>query len=349
MIDKQLGQQTEPQSHQPYYEDEKINLIDYLRVIWKWKWLIIAGVLICVIVAAIISLQMPKIFEVSMVIEPGIAGVNNFGDFVYIDSAENINEKINEEVYNRRVEKALQLDPLKTRIKFKATLTRQKTNVIKVTSRWRESDINLGIKSTWQMINLLSDDYERIVQHRRGACDEQIKLKLNKIENTQNEIKMEHATLENIKQRREELLKEIRGVKENTGKIVQQRDVLLKNKIPDKDLSLLLYSTTIQQNVTYFNQLKDQNYGLMVSEKEMENKIDKLNKTIDDIGAQINTLTLEKELVSNIKIIQEPEASIYPIKPNKKKIIFFTGVAVLFVFVFLAFCIEYIRNARQQE
>ena len=44
------------------YEDE-INLMDYFQVIRKRKWLIILGTLICMIVAAIISLLMPKIYR----------------------------------------------------------------------------------------------------------------------------------------------------------------------------------------------------------------------------------------------------------------------------------------------
>ncbi len=44
------------------YEDE-INLMDYIQVIRKRKWLIILGTLICMIVAAIISLLMPKIYR----------------------------------------------------------------------------------------------------------------------------------------------------------------------------------------------------------------------------------------------------------------------------------------------
>ena len=64
MTENQSRQQPYPQNPQPYYEDE-INLIDYLRVLWKWKWLIIAGTLLCAMAAAVISLQMPKIYEVS--------------------------------------------------------------------------------------------------------------------------------------------------------------------------------------------------------------------------------------------------------------------------------------------
>ncbi len=42
---------------------DEINLMDYIQVIRKRKWLIILGTLICMIVAAIISLLMPKIYR----------------------------------------------------------------------------------------------------------------------------------------------------------------------------------------------------------------------------------------------------------------------------------------------
>ena len=42
---------------------DEINLMDYFQVLIKRKWLIILGTLICIIVAAIISLRMPKIYR----------------------------------------------------------------------------------------------------------------------------------------------------------------------------------------------------------------------------------------------------------------------------------------------
>ena len=64
--------------------DDEIQLIDYLRVIWKWKWLIILGTFVCMVVAAAVSFNMPKIYEVSIAIEPGIIGVSGDGKFIYI-------------------------------------------------------------------------------------------------------------------------------------------------------------------------------------------------------------------------------------------------------------------------
>ena len=382
-----IQQQPYPQA---YYEDE-INLIDYLLVLWKWKRLIIAGTLICTVIAIVISFQMPRIYEVSMAVEPGIAGVKEDGSFIYIDSVANLNGKIAEGIYNKRVEKALQLDPLKAMVKFKSVIIK-KANIINITSQWQEKDTDLGVKATRQLLSLLSNDYGNIIEQRKGNydkqismkqneisnietqrkdIDQQIKLKRDNIEGIQNNIKLRQATLGNISQRKGELLSEIKGVKDNMEKIAQQRDSLLEGKNSNKDISLLLYSTTIQQNVAYFNQLSNQIYDLGASEKKIEAEIDKLNKDINDvkteierlylskteglqtgindINSQINTLNLEKGLVGNIKVIQEPEISLHPVKPKKKQIVLLAGVVALFMFVFLAFFVEYIKNASKSN
>ncbi len=389
MEGKESGQNPYPGNY-PRYEEDEINLIDYLRVLWKWKWLIVAGTLVCAIIAAVISLQMPRIYEISTVIEPGIAGIKADGGFMYIDSVANISGKISEGIYNRKVEEALHLDTLKTRVGFKSTVSKG-SNAVKITSQWQEGDTDLGVKVVRQMVGLLSSDYGKIVEQRKGDydkqvfmeqneiskikterkdIDKQIKLELSEIEKTRNDIRLQQATLENIRQRKGELLEELKGVKENTEKIVQQRDALLKDKTPDRDISLLLYSTTIQQNVAYFNQLSNQVYDLGTREKKIEAELDGSSKKIDDIktgierlnlnkteglqakiayiNAQINALDLEKELISNIQIIQEPEVSLHPVKPKKKQIVLLAGVVALFMLIFLAFFIEYIRNAPKE-
>ena len=72
-----------------HYEDE-IELIDILRVIWKWKYFILAGTLLCALIAAIISFNMTKIYSIDMVLRPGILSVGPEGKNVYIDSPQSI-------------------------------------------------------------------------------------------------------------------------------------------------------------------------------------------------------------------------------------------------------------------
>ena len=47
-------QQTNPNDHR-YYPEDEVELMDYLLVIWKWKYLIIAGTLAFGVTTAIIS------------------------------------------------------------------------------------------------------------------------------------------------------------------------------------------------------------------------------------------------------------------------------------------------------
>jgi len=83
-------QQREPTRYrQDQFEDE-IELMDYLRVIWKWKYLIVSGTLICAIGAGVISFSKPKVYRIDMVAQPGILAMNEAGNNVYIDSPGNI-------------------------------------------------------------------------------------------------------------------------------------------------------------------------------------------------------------------------------------------------------------------
>ena len=42
---------------------DEINLIDYVQVVRKRKWLLIVGTLFCMVVAGVVSLLMPKVYE----------------------------------------------------------------------------------------------------------------------------------------------------------------------------------------------------------------------------------------------------------------------------------------------
>lgn len=44
--------------------DDEIELIDYSRVLWKWKWLIIVGSVVCMVVTGVISFRMPNVYKV---------------------------------------------------------------------------------------------------------------------------------------------------------------------------------------------------------------------------------------------------------------------------------------------
>jgi len=429
MTSNEPNQQQYPQNYPPY-EDE-INLIDYLRVLWKWKWLIIAGALICGIVAAVISLQMSKIYEISTAIEPGIIGVDNSGNYKYMNS-KNISGKINEGVYNKSIKKLLNINLSKTNLEFKADVGKF-TNQIKISAECKEKDINLGLKAFKQMIVIVSNDGEKVIEQKRDAYDKQIAtkqnqiseietqekkdineqillkqneirkteiewrrdtdkqvaLKLNKIERKRNQIKLQQEIMKITRQRIKELEIESKKIEDNTEKIIKQRNMLMKDSRTKDDIFLLLFSTTIQQNISYSSKLGNQIYNLRANVKAKEANFEELkvdtgfiateieelkllkaeglqSKTdniateieelkllkaeglqpkINNIKTQISTLISEKGNIGNIKVIQEPEVSLHPVKSKKKQIILLSVVVGLFFMIFLAFFIEYIKNA----
>ena len=296
-------------------------------------------------VAAIISLQMPRIYEISTVIEPGIAGIRGDGSFIYIDSVANISGKIDGGIYNRKIEETLHLDLLKTGVKFKSAIVK-KTNVIRVTSQWQEGDTGLGVKVTGELIHLLSDNYGRIVEQRKGSYDKQILIKQNDVKKFEVRRQSLMKTLEDTRHRIEGLKREVDAIKNNTDDLITQRDSLLRKGKTGVEIPLLSYSMSIQQNIFHLNQINNQIYDFREKEKkEAQQEIETLEKDIDTAKVKITALNSNKGLISNIKIIQEPEVSLQPVKPKKKQIVLLAGVVALFMFIFLVFFIEYIKNA----
>jgi len=256
--------------------DDEVQLIDYLRVIWRWKWLIILGTFLCMVVAAVVSFNMPKIYEVSMTIESGIIGVNKDGEFIYLDSQHNIAGKIKGGLYNRRIQKALNINPLETGIKFEVGLQKG-TSFIKVKSEWGKNEVEFGKKTLVHLVAAISKEYENVVQQRKGDYEKQILIK-------QNQIKENEATLKIIQDREKELLQEIKNVKDNTERIVQERNNILQHKGNADDISLLIYSTTIQQNVAYFNQLSNQINDIRTKKERASMKTENLKVQIDKLN-----------------------------------------------------------------
>ena len=76
----QTASQSESVRNQTDYPEDEIELIDLLRVVWKWKYLIIGGTLVCAIAAMVISLVMPKIYRIETIIRPGILSFGEDGE-----------------------------------------------------------------------------------------------------------------------------------------------------------------------------------------------------------------------------------------------------------------------------
>jgi hypothetical protein len=131
-MDKNYPSDMQPPPYDPY-EDE-IELMDYLKVLWKWKYLILIGTLVCAMAAAVVSLNMTKIWGITTVLQPGMLKVTEDGKTVYIDSPENIKAIIETGGLNGQVLKGVKFPDMKEQpasVEFKVTIPKN-TNALEV-------------------------------------------------------------------------------------------------------------------------------------------------------------------------------------------------------------------------
>ena len=297
-------------------EEDTIELIDLLRVVWKWKWFIIAFTVACAIAAGIISFSMPEIYEVSVIIEPGVIDIDPNGKPVYLDSPSNIKSKIDSQAYNRRIFERLHEDPRELHLEFKTTLPKD-SNTLKISLE--AEDTNKGIQALSILFQEIVKEYQHYIDSRKSELDEA--------------IAMNKRQLDVSAAGKKHLEKEIDTVKTITDSIIEERNMLLQKGVsnPDK-LSLLVYTNVIQQNIVHSNALTTQLAGLMAK--------------IETIKSKIETLKIKKDAIENIRFIQKPQSSIYPVKPKKKLNTALAGIVGLFISIFLAFFIEYLQKAK---
>ena len=297
-------------------KEDSIELIDLLRVFWKWKWFIIMFTLVCAIVVGIISFSMQKIYDVSMVIEPGVIDMAPDGKFIYLDSSLNIKSKIDSQAYNNNIFKALNITPEEMELKLR-TNQPENSNTIKI--RFEVNDANKGIQALSALFHALAKEYQHYVDSRKSELEQK--------------IAMNRRTLNHGINEKEYLEEEINKLKANTDEIIDERGALISKGINNEDrLSLLIYSNIIQQNMGYYN--------------DLGRELGKLMAELEKIKSEIETLSIKRKSVENIKLIQAPQSSFFPIKPKKISNIAFAFVIGSIVSIILAFFLEYLQRMR---
>lgn len=377
-------------AEQGVYEDE-IDLREIFLILWRHKWIIFLITGFIVLFTTIYTVSSSKVYSVYVVMEPGVIDIASNGNYVYLDSVSNIKARLDSDAYKQRLIKSMSLNPLKDGVDFKVDLP-GKANIIKVSCDVPENRIDYGIRLLEQLVKELQTDYKVDVQRKKQDYENKILLKKNKInalnlekkdiekkiaikeksiKEKYGKIGIQEESLKIVDQRITDLIHELKGVESNTQNIIQQRDKLLKRPVqnPEYGISDLLYSTTIQQNVAFFNTLKDQISNLRMEKENTKAVLQTLEKEIDELKLEIERMKIEmnegiqteiegvqieiNELnnnigqIQNLKTISEPSSTIYPVKPNTKLNIILSLFIGLLVSIFIVFFLEYLAGSKK--
>lgn len=224
------------------YTDE-INLFDYLKIIYKWKFLIIALCVISIAVTFIItSRPAPTTYKVTALVSPGALSYTPEGKEIPIDSAANIQSLIQNSALNSKIIEKLKLDPAQySGMQFTTQLPKD-SDVIRIF--YDTPDPEKGKVIMNELMNQLSDSYKnRLVLNRETVSKQIDKLKntLTLQQNKKERLQDQKYRLQNQKERLQTQREELQNEKErlqnkkerklNEKKRLESNSKLLSNKL----------------------------------------------------------------------------------------------------------------------
>jgi len=328
-----------------HYEDE-IELIDILRVIWKWKYLIIGGTVVCGLLAAIISFNMSKIHSIDMVLRPGVMTIidqeqniiGEQGQKIYIDSPSNIKALINSGTFNNNILNYLyeiKMKDIPKKLEFKLSMPKDSDTI---TVTYETANIKQGEIILDRLSKLLLKEYDKSIQHFKNEYDMQLIA-------IKHEIGSMKANIQSYKRNIKNIL-----IKNNTTNLIAESNKFLsKNPKEDDGLQILFYIYLSQQNIRLSNDYLNEINDYKIKKEEQLQKIHTLEYEIEIKLNKIKSIQFKKDNIQNIQILQSANSGPYPIKPRISLNVILALVTGLFFMLFLAFLLEYIRRNKRKK
>ena len=295
---------------------DEIELIDLLRVIWKWKYLIIGGTVVCALAAVIIGISMQPIYQVSMVLKSGVYKVGDDGNPVYLDSVEEFKTLIDGELIYKLGNHSKNKKRVVSPEAFKITAN-NKTNILRIL--YESPDREEGIEDLKFLSNILIERYKKGLKHLQDAHVYELMIAKGQLEALFDEEQFITSKLNDIQKRTDIYAQEIDQLNDSSEyKARSQKTLLDYASIVEKITDLKRRQSHLNSQTSFYK-------------KEMAD--------------------LEKVKISKQAIIvaQPPAASQHPIKPNKRNIVMLATIVGLFMMVFLSFFLEYISKNKVQK
>jgi len=317
------------------YEKE-IELIDYLNVLWKRKWLIVIPTFFLVVVVGIYSFLQLKVWEIDAIIVPSKFLIQTeqgaFNEVVVVDPKQIVSQ-INEETYDILIAAELNLD-LRKFPKLKADNIRD-TKLVRISIK--ENDTEKAKLILYSLFNHLKKDLDKKIDVEIKGLDTQvatnenlIKHKELSIKDTHSEIKLNEIEKNKTRQgilsaekkliisedRTKSIMDEMKVAKKRIDELEkQQRKALSEKKQGIDAISLLLYSNEVQQNLRYYNTLDEklsneriiqENLRLLTKEKneevkQLDTENEMLKTKIDKINNEIEDVKNQMGLLNERK------------------------------------------------
>lgn len=329
--------------------DDEINLVDLLRVIvGQWK-LILAGTALVTTISIGVGLTLPKKYEVLLLIEIGkIIAIVEVTPSVTATMHHFIENPQQSAARFKSLAEAVALEmwPQEQKRKFplrgNLNVDAKNTGILTVTLRSERSQ---------QPIDFLKNVAGRLINdHNRLQSRERQKL-IEKLERLQNEILIGNEERKTVLRRIDLVDKEMSSLRNQIKESKLHLDVLLNSKIQlnaekvSDPLALALFSAEIRNLQSFIGELgRRLNYVLPQEKESLRLKLQEIKGRSANAKTAVIGQRIALDNIIDTAVIVDPVFSFDPVSPNLKLIAVLSFSTGLFVFVVIAFVLDFLRN-----
>jgi uncharacterized protein involved in exopolysaccharide biosynthesis len=324
-------------------ENDSVEFIDYLRVFWKQKVLIVTGIILFMVAAGTVSFILPPKYKVYAVQEIGT--VNIVDEIVPIENPIDTKTKI-ERAYRYKVMEELEIPEEEFP---ELTIDNPKgTRIIELSTESEDIDKSLTILK--KINTLLLDDHNKLVEEKKTILRNDIQTLVLKVVTVKGEKKGLLEKLALLKENRKNVQEQIKKVEKRLDELLTEKKKLNLSANPDNTLSMLVFTSEIQENQRYYNRLQDKlKFDIANSEVDIRNVLAGKEEMLETLGLKKQNLEARLKNLKETTIIKEPGYLKNPVKPRKILNILIAGAVGLMVTLFMAFFMEYLEGVRKRE
>ncbi len=291
-------------------QDREIDLLLFIKIIWKRKLLVLAVTGICLALGVVLAFTLPPVYEASMIIEPGkIMPWDDKGSEL-VENPVTIKEAILNGTFDDGLKKDFKLEKSEQLQLFVSLF--DKSDALRI-ALWR--------KNRRQAEKMLQGLLLKLKHHLKTALEERGRL----------DYMIDILGIKRQSSREEEKI--LRGQIQETRKVIaaleaDRRKALAAN--PNDSMSILLYLNELKTNRAYLDSLQV--------------KLEKVRSTTMKQEVIIRNCELTKRGANVLLVHKPPAASEQPVSPKKVLLVLVSLVLGFFGSLVMVFLLEFIRN-----
>ncbi len=284
--------QTYPRRDQ--FEDE-IDLIDYLRVMWKWKWLIIGGTILCIVAVTIYGYTRPviKTYKISALIEIDLRAK--------LDPLDKIKSMIEYGVFNQQILNNLsnqQGASVPRSLAFEVAIPKG-ISILDIAYKTPDLDLGKAVMNT--LIKRLEGEYKERIDQARYHFDETIKKKSESIKNIQSNIQRIKLTNDNkisgLQSKIKDIKANIQQIELGEGSKISR----LQSKIKDIQANIQIIGKEFEKNkINKENAIRTHSANIEASEENIrvvKSTIEQMEKVFQEAQLTSEKSTAQREAI----------------------------------------------------